>query len=421
MRKKMNIKASPTEIYGKSQQLQKGRRQTLLVVTILAAAVLVVFILVKFKKLPERVEKEKLTPLVRTELIQRKDIQMIVSGYGTVKPHLQVEIVPQVSGKIVYVNPSFKAGGFIKAGETLLQIDPRDYELALQQAEAVVAEAQVRLDLEKAEAQVARNEWDQINPGTEPSSPLVLREPQIRQAQAQLESTKAQLATAELNLERTKVSLPVDVRIIDERADLGQYVMTGQSLGSAYGIEIVEIEVPIEDWELAWFDIPDDSISFNGQGPTTGETLASVEADFAGKRHSWTGRVIRTTGQVDETSRLVSVVVEVSKPFENTDSRPPLMPGTFVEVFIKGNFLKNAAAIPRYAVHNGNEIWVVNNNRLHIQTLQIVRRDTDFIYVVSGIEDNTIIVVSSLDAVTNGMEIRTESGQKPIPQESPQK
>ena len=421
MRKKMNIKTFPAAIYSKFQQFSKGPKQVILVTAVSVLAILAVFILIKFKKSPERVVKEKPTPLVRTELIQRKDIQMIVSGYGTVRPRLQVEIVPQVSGKIVHVNLRFKAGGFIEAGETLLQIDPRDYELALQQAEALVAEAQVRLDMEKAEAQVARNEWEQINPGTEPSSPLVLREPQIRQARAQLESAKAQMATAKLNLERTNVSLPVDVRIIDEKADLGQYVMTGQSLGSAYGIEIVEIEVPIEDWELAWFNIPDDSVSFNGQGPTGKETLASVEADFAGKRHSWTGRVIRTTGQVDKTSRLVSVVVEVSKPFENTDSRPPLMPGTFVEVFIKGNFLKNAAAIPRYAVHNGNEVWVVNNDRIHIQTLQIVRRDANFVYVVADIEDNTVIVVSSLDAVTNGMEIRTESEQKAIPQESPQK
>jgi multidrug efflux system membrane fusion protein len=421
MRKKMKIKAFLAAIYGKFQQLPKGSRQTLLVVAILAATVLAVFVLIKFKKSPERVEKEKPTPLVRTELIQMKDIQMIVSGYGTVKPRLQVEIVPQVSGKIVYVNHNFRAGGFIKAVETLLQIDPRDYELALQQAEALVAEAQVRLDMEKAEAQVARNEWEQINPGTEPSSPLVLREPQIRQAQAQLESTKAQLATAKLNLERTKVSLPVDVRIIDEKVALGQYVMTGQSLGSAYGIEIVEIEVPIEDWELAWFNIPDDSVSFNGQGPTAGETLASVEADFAGKRHNWTGRVIRTTGQVDKTSRLVSVVVEVSKPFEKTDSRPPLMPGTFVEVFIKGNILENAAAVPRYAVHNGNEVWIVNNDRLHIQPLQIVRRDTDFVYVVEGVQDNDVIIVSPIDAVTDGMRIRTESDKTPNVQESQEK
>jgi multidrug resistance efflux pump len=181
-------------------------------VGIIGVGVLIAYILYTSRKLPQRIEKKPLAPLVEVQQINLRDIQMVVRGFGTVSPKVQVEIVPQVSGNVVYVNPQLKPGGFIHADRKILRIDPRDYELAVQQADALVADALVKLDLEKAEAQVARKEWDQINPNTEPTSPLVLREPYIRQAQAMLDSAQAQLAKAKLNLERTQLSLPVDAR-----------------------------------------------------------------------------------------------------------------------------------------------------------------------------------------------------------------
>lgn len=383
--------------------------QFLAVLLLLAGGSAAAYILVVTRKPPPRVDQEVPAPLVEVEQVRVRDIQMIISSFGTVKPKVQVEIVPQVSGKVVFVNPQFRAGGLVEAGELLLQIDPLDYELAVQQAEAVVADAQVKLDLEKAEAQVARIEWQQLHGDTEPNSPLVLREPQIRQAKARLDSAVAQLATAQLSLERTKISLPIDTVITGERVDLGQFVTLGQPVGSAYGIDVMEIEVPLEDEDLAWFDIGGGLASINGGNPSSTNTVAQVKADFAGSEHTWTGYVKRTTGQVDRNSRQVTVVVEVPRPFERADSQLVLLPGMFVKVFIEGKILTSAAAVPRDAVRNGSEAWVVKDTRLHIQPLKIARSDKDFAYVTSGVEDGAKIVVSSLDVVTDGMRVRTGS------------
>ncbi|MHC4119562.1 MAG: efflux RND transporter periplasmic adaptor subunit [Planctomycetota bacterium] len=366
------------------------------------------YLLIKLRKPPARETPETLAPLVEVEQLRVQDLQMTVRGYGAVSPTVQVEIVPEVPGKVVYVNPQLKAGGLLGAKQQIIQIDPRDYELAVQQANAAVAEAQVRLDTEKAEAEVARQEWEQLHPDTRPSSPLVLREPQIRRAQAALESAKAQLAIADLRLARTKLSLPFDVLVIDERVDLGQYVVVGQSLGSAYGIESVEIEVPLEDRDLAWFDILGNARQVNCEGQPKSPVIAQVKADFGGAEHTWQGRVVRTTGQVDRTSRMVSVIVEVPNPFDTSDAKPPLYPGVFVEVFIEGKVLKSAVAVPRDAVREGNKVWVVKEGRLQIRTLEIARADKDFAYAVSGLDDQVLIVVSSLDMVTDGMVVRTQ-------------
>lgn len=391
-----------------SHQTGRGRvwAQVLLTLVVLAVGVAALVAFVTLRKPPERSEQDVPAPLVQVRTLEANDIQMVIQGYGTVSPKVRVDIIPEVAGKVVFVHSELKAGGIVPANEKIVQIDPRDYELAVQQAEAAVAEAQVRLDTEVAEADVARREWRQLHPETEPSSPLVLREPQIRRAQAGLASAKAQLATAELRLERTAISLPFDVLIASESVDLGQYIGLGQPLATAYGIDAFEIEVPLEDDDLAWFDVYRTSISL-GDG-TAGEdrVTATVQAEFGGSSHTWTGRVTRTTGQVDRMSRMVPVVVEVPRPLDTSEGKPPLFPGAFVKVLIAGRTLENAVAVPRDAIRGQERVWLVNDDRLHVVSLDIVRADNEFAYVISGVPDGASIVTSALDAVVDGMAVR---------------
>ena len=391
----------------------RGLFQASLALVIVIVGILMAVVFIKLRKPPARREQKVLAPLVTVRQLKAQDIQMVIRGYGTISPKVDVEIIPEVAGKVVSINPEFKAGGFIPANEQMLQIDPRDYELTVEQAKAAVADAQVKLDTEVAEAEVARREWQQLHPNAEPASPLVLREPQIRQKQATLESAKAQHAIAELRLERTNLSLPFDVLIVSEKVDLGQYVVVGQPLGVAYGIEAVEVEVPLEDEELAWFDAFENRVLQDSSESPTKKTPATVRADFAGAEHSWAGHVARTTGQVDRTSRMVSVVVEVPKPFDTSGGKPPLLPGVFVEVLIEGKVLKSAVAVPRDAIHSANKVWLVNDDVLHIEALEIARADKDFAYAMSGIDDGAMIVVSSLDTVVEGMKVRTQAEGQP--------
>ncbi len=385
-----------------------GFLQALLTIFLVLLGICAAALLIIYKKQPERIEQDIQAPLVKVEQVRVRDIPMVVQGYGTASPKVEVDIIPEVAGKVVSIHPELKVGGLIRRNENLLQIDPRDYELAVRQAEAAVADATVLLETEHAEAQVARKEWSDLHPGIEPSSTLVLREPQIRKAKATLDSAQAQLDTAKLRLERTSISLSFDILIASESVDLGQYVVTGQPLASAFGTEAVEIEVPLQDDDLAWFDVFENSI-FADYNQRSNKTTATVKADFAGTEQIWEGYVVRTTGQVDRTSRMISVVVEVPDPFKVTKSGSPLLPGLFVEVLIHGKTLRNTVAIPRDAVREGNQLWLVKDNLLHIQSLDVVRADKDFAYVVTGIEDKANIVTSSMDVAVDGMKIRTEA------------
>ncbi len=371
-------------------------------IIVLIAGVAAAALIASARKAPPRQERPPLGPLVEVMVAESEDIPVTVSGHGEVVPKVAVDVVPQVGGKVIAVSPSLVAGGFCTAGETLVVIEPRDYELAVERARAAVARARVNLQREEAEAQVARQEWDELHPGEEPPSGLVVREPQVLQARAELEAANADLAVAELNLERTRISVPFDGVVVSESVDVGQFVTVGGRLARVYGTDTVEVRVPLDSREMAWFSVPNRG---NRNGPE-----AEIIAGFGGLSSTWKGRVTRMEAEVDQNSRMVHVVVEVPHPYDSTRDRPALLPGTFVDVTIFGRTLSDVVSVPRYAVHEGNRVWVYSDGVMDIRDVEVARSDREIALVTSGLGDGDLIVLTALDAVTDGMALRLGNG-----------
>ncbi len=389
--------------------------------------------LVKAKKPPQTTQIEAPGALVDVVAVHAKNVPIVIEGFGTVEPRVQVQLVPQVAGKVVKVHPALAAGGFIPANEPVIEIEKADYELAVKRAEASlasarsavdqakasIAEASTQLKIEQAEADIAKAEWEADNPNKQ-ADPLLLREPQIRRAKAMVSSAQAQRAAAvasvqqaeaaldeaKLNLQRTRVTMSYDARVLDESVDLGQYVSPGQPVATLYGVEQVEITVMVDDRDLAWFNAP-------GNGRRT--SSVKVSATFAGQQITWPGRLARMGAQVDVRSRLVPVVVEVDRPFDRKADRAPLAPGMFVKVLIEGRPSGDMIAVPRNAVHNGDTTWVKEDGKLRIAKVKVVHSDRTTAYVTEGLSDGDLVITSLLDAITDGMKIRA-AGELPSSQ-----
>lgn len=370
--------------------MSRSKWKIVLPIAVLVAGAGATAALISSRKAPERVERPVLGPLVEVVEVATADVRVDVEGQGEVSPRTRVDLAPQVGGRVVYVHPSLVSGGRLAAGTTALRIEPRDYELAVERARAAVASAETVLERERAEGEAAAAEWREIH-GDEAPPPLLVRAPQIREAEARLAAARADLAVAELSLERTRLTLPFDGLVIDETVDVGQLVAGGQRVATVYGTAAVEIRVPLDDRELAWFEVP---------------AAARVSADFAGERAGREGRVERIEGQVDPRSRMVHVVVVVEDPFR--EGRSPLLPGTFVDVTIAGRTLKDVAVIPRHALREGDRVWAVAGGVLEVREVEVVRRDRTRAYLASGLAPGELIVTSSLDAVSDGMAVRTE-------------
>jgi len=343
-------------------------------------------------------------PMVRVSKIKTGPQAVTIRGEGTVRPLREIELVPQVSGKVVFASPVMVNGGEFQKGNVLLRIDPLDYQLAVTLARARVKDSESRLKVAEEEAASAKEEWQllyQNSTGTDIDKDppaLVAKEPQLAAAMARLEADRADLQKAALHLKRTELKAPFDGRVSAESVDIGQYVTAGKAMASLFSTRAAEIVVPFDDESLFWFDVPGFTPENGGSSPV------KVTSRVAGRDLSWSGKIMRAEGKLDARTRMINVVVRVEKPYV---TRPPLVAGLFVTVEIEGRTLENAAVIPRSALRENNIVWVVGDGgQLKFRKVEVARLGTDQAILRSGLEDGDMVVISGLKAVTDGMQVR---------------
>lgn len=282
---------------------------------------------------------------------------------GIVAAQTQTNIIPQVGGRVVRVSDKFKQGATVNKGELLFEIDPSDFLLGVEQAQANISAARSDLKVLEAEAKVARNEWNDIYPEREISE-LGARIPQMAAAQARLDGAIAAKKTAELALNRTKVTAPEKARVLSTTLSVGQIISPNQSVGQVFSIGNIEISTPLSTSELA-------NIS-----PAIGREAHLIIGGGSGQIAS--GKVDRIDAILDPRTRLANIFI---KP-EQADI---LTIGSFVDVVIQGGEIENTRRLPVSALAERNRVWVIDNgylvyrrvDRLGEQNSSIIVRDFD--------------------------------------------
>jgi len=319
-------------------------------------------------------------------------------------------VIPQVSGRVVEVAPQMVAGGFFRRGELLFRIDDADYRLAVDKARAQLAKAEYELAAMEGQARIAREEWDRLAlaDGRQPN-PLVVYEPQLKNARAALLSAQASLSQAELDLERTALRAPFNALVRSETLDLGQYLRSGSSVAVLAGTDRAEIVVPLPLQELDWLALP-------RRGAADGGATATVRLAGGGENLAWSGRVVRTLGDVDPQGRMFRVVVAVDDPYSlasRREDRPELAIGSFVEVRLQGKSLDNVAVLPASALRDGDTVWIMNDAHLKIRPVEVVRRTRDEVVIDGGLTAGEQVVLTALSGAAEGMKLRPAAAESP--------
>ena len=344
---------------------------------------------------------------VRVQAVTFETLSLTVASQGTVQPRASGQLVPEISGPVTEVAPSFAVGGFFETGDVLLKIDPYDYQQAVITARSQLAQAQLRLAQEEAEADVARREWAELGRG-DPNA-LTLRQPQVEDARAAAAAAEAALDRAARDVERAEIRAPYAGRVQSKDVDIGQFVNKGNTVARIYAIDSAEIRLPLPDEELAFVDI---ALSYRGGGQQTGPRV-TLSADFAGRRHTWQGRIVRTEGEIDPVSRMVHVVAEVRDPYGpgRDPSRPPLAAGMFVEAEIEGRTVSDVVVLPWAALRGRDRVLVVDeSSRLRYRQVEVLRSTSDEVLIRGGLAEGELVCVSPLDTVTDGMAVQVLDG-----------
>ena len=381
-------------------------KKILLPLFVLAGGGAVAYFVATSKPAVERERPETPPPLVTVIEARRTDVPLDVTSQGTVEPRTESTLVAQVAGRILSVSRDFAEGSFVREGQTLVRIDPDDYELAVQQARAQVATAETRLELEEAEAEVALQEWRELGRGEPPA--LAAREPQVREARAALESARATLARARLDLERTTVEAPYTGRIRTQQADVGQFVSPGTPLATLFATDWAEVRLPVPKDQLAFLDLDLDRNRHDGTAPEV-----RLSADIGGSRPTWIARVVRTGGVLDTRTRMLDVFARVDDPYgRRGKGGAPLPMGLFVDAEIAGRVARDAVRAPRVALRPDGRLMVVDEeNRLRFRDVEVIRTEGDWVVVGSGIEEGELLPVSPLETPVDGMRVRTSPAE----------
>ncbi len=345
---------------------------------------------------------KKTAMLVEVVEVERGNFHPIIEGLGAVQPSKDILLRPEVAGRVTSMAESFVPGGFVKKGETLLQIDPSDYRNALAQQKAALQQAQAELDIEMGLQEAARNSYallDEELPSDKEA--LVLRKPQLEALEAKVESARAAVKQAERNLWRTTVQAPFDAHVLSRSVNVGSQVSTSSELGRLVGWRTYWVKTSVPLSKLQWLEFPE-------------KDRKGAEVRVR-NRSSWskgafrTGRLYKLVGALEEKTRLARVLVEVEDPLSHLSEHagePVLMIGSFVETRIQGKQIENVVRIDLDHLRKNDTVWVMKDGALDIREANVLLRGTSYAYISEGLEDGERIVTTSLASVVQGAPLR---------------
>ena len=287
----------------------------------------------------------------------------------------------------------FEDGAFFKKGDVLLELDPADLKTAVFASQSRLARAEAALIQEQARAKQARRNWQDIGYEEEPS-PLVLRVPQLREAEANVSAAQADLEQSQRNLDRAKVRAPFDGRVKARKVGVGQAVGAQTPLGEIFGSATAEIRLPLSPSQLPFVKLPEEE----GDAPVEVVLTDALADPSQPVSHQWKAQIVRTEGTLDPTSRELFAIARIEDPFSLGSGLPQLRIGQPLRAKIEGITLDDVFVIPRTAMRDINRIFLIEKDDPKISKTDItpVWSNAEVVIVKNGLKPGDWLATSRL-------------------------
>jgi len=355
--------------------------------------------------------------LVEIQTVHLSKANTLIHAMGTVQPARRVELRPRVSGEIIEISRELIPGGLLGNGDTVLQIDRDDYELALRQHEGELASAESRYQLELGNQSIALREYELLGETIlEEDRDLVLRRPQLKTVEAALDIARAALAKAQLELDRTTIRAPFNAMIESRAVNLGAQVNPTTPLAVLVGTDEYWIELSVAVDELKWIRIP-------RSADEQGSPVRIFNEAAWGSEVFRVGRVIRLVGALEEQGRMARLIVAVHDPVSLADNKagaPALLIDSFVRAEVEGVAIDGVVAVERRLLRDGDQVWILDGeNRLETRPVTVAFRGRGRVLVCGGIAAGERLITTDLATPVAGMPLRIREGDEPSAAGSP--
>lgn len=347
----------------------------------------------------EKSPPAKVQPIrTRVTKLRVEDYPVVITTHGVVQAHNEVALNAEVSGYIAKVSPAFEVGSYFTAGDVLIELDSRDHtnDTAVAQAQFLGAWSALKLATENLKRITTLQRMSYASDAELNRATAI-----FEQASAELDSAMAQVERAKRDLERTKIRAPFDGRVRRKLVGLGQSVGPNTSLGIIFAIDFAEVRLPISARMLPYLDLPE----------LPDDLPVEVELRDAINEASdtvWTANIVRTEGALDENSLEVFAVARVDDPFGRKTGHRPLRIGQPVTASITGKVLENVVALPRGAVRQLDQVYLVDETELTLTARTIVPLWSNEEYVIvrdPSIKDGTLLSTTRLVYAPEGAKV----------------
>ncbi len=428
------------------------RFKKFLIIIPIVLGIIIFIVLKQTKNDPIRPGNKERVSTVRVISLEKMDVVPRAIGYGYVEAERTWEAIPEVSGKIVFMNKNLKRGHFISKGELLLKIDTTTYGLAEKkgQAELMSVEAQLKeldqakkntqrlLAIEKkslnSEALELKRKRELFEKGYLSASNLDKEErtflshqttvnnlqntldlipSQKKALQAQRASGQSSVSERQLDVAKTEIYAPFNCRLSSVNVELDQFASSGTILLAAESFDRVEIPVQITPDSFMKLmprtknNFFPDSVDIETLRKAIGIT-AKVKLPIDGRFIEWDGWFSRTSESIDLKTGAITVYIAVDKPYENVlpGIRPPLVTNMYVEVELQGRPLSDRFVVPRHAVHDRTIYVCSPDNQLEIRPVEIEFLMGDLAVLTKGVEPGERLVLSDMVPAIDGMRLK---------------
>ncbi|HVR36279.1 MAG TPA: efflux RND transporter periplasmic adaptor subunit [Methylomirabilota bacterium] len=354
---------------------------------------------------PETRPEEQVQPvrLVQTLSLSPRTVSVSVSAEGPVIPAREVVMKPEVRGRVIEHHESLVPGGYIEAGEQLIQIDPADYELALEEQETALEEAMFEFAVERGRQVVASREWlllENALTNSEVNRALVLREPHLRRIEAMLRQATNEINRAQLALSRTSVKAPFNAMVLQEAVEIGQLLETGSEICTLVGTDEFWVQATLNVDDLRWIRLPN---------PGRPGPAARVTYDVGdGRTVQWDGQVARLLSNLEPNARMARLLIRVPDPLglDENQGRMPLLLDSYVSVEIDAGEMEDVLAVPLASVREGDRVFLVNqDNEVVIRDAEVRWTQGDTALIANVAEPGEQLIVGGLRTALPGMKV----------------
>jgi len=379
---------------------------------VLVASVGIAALLIATKQEPPRAEKPLEGSLVEVIRIGAGRHEVDLNAKGTVVPAMEIILQAEVGGRVTWQSKELVPGGRFKKGEPIVKVDNRDYRLVVESVRSEVRRARLDYTLEKRRAEVAKREWNSFGEtdASDEQRALAQREPQLEAALLAVKAAESALKKAELDLQRATMRAPFNAMVVTESVDLGQLISPQTTVARLVGTDEyhVQVSVPIASLRTIRARTQDE--------PGSPVTIIQRVGQGTIQRP---GEVIRQLPDLDPGGAMARILVRIANPLGDK-SELPLLLGSFVDVAIEAQPIQGAIRVPRVALHNGRNVFVMNDHDLlEIRDVEIVWGEPDAVLVRGGLQPNERVVISRIATPIPNMLLRTAEPESQPTQPEP--